>query len=70
MLNGQLKVLIGLIKRQKELVDMELVEYLLYECLIYLPGVTTGIEVKCLAKDNVVLVIELLRQIMIDIRKK
>lgn len=63
-------MLIGLIRRQKDLVDMELVEYLMYECLIYLPGVTAGLDVKCLAKDNVVLVIELLRLIMIYIGKK
>lgn len=34
-----------------------------------MPGVTRGVDVKCLAKENVVLIVELLQMIMINVGK-
>jgi hypothetical protein len=38
MLNGQLQMFVGIIKRDRSLIYPEAIEYFFYECIIYAPG--------------------------------
>lgn len=40
MLNGQLQILVGMIRRDRSLINQALVDYLFYQCLIYVHGKT------------------------------
>ncbi len=70
MLNGQLQILVGMIKRDRTLLRPSLIDYLLYNCLIYVNGKTTGMEVKCLFKENITLVLEILWYAMVQVEGK
>jgi hypothetical protein len=70
LLNGQLQIFAGIIKRNRSLITEELIEFLLYECLIYSPNKTLGMDVKCLSKDNIVLIVEILWNVMVDVQLK
>ncbi len=50
MLNGQLQIVVGMIKRDRSLITVEFIEFLFYKCLIFVNGRTNGMEVKCLFK--------------------
>jgi hypothetical protein len=67
MLNGQLQILVGMIKRDRGLMNHALVDYLFYQCLIYVHGKTEGMEVKCLFRENITLVLEILWYAMVNV---
>jgi hypothetical protein len=47
-----------------------MIDYLLYNCLIYVNGKTHGMEVKCLFKENITLVLEILWYAMVQVETK
>ena len=56
-----------MLRRDRTLITSSLVDYLFYQCLIYVHGKTMGMEVKCLWKENISLVLEMVWFVMVDV---